>query len=499
MLVEETSSIDFSQPSRQSPVAILQIIYKTYVVIVRQLWPFLIVLLVGGGQSSFSTKVSIAIGVTAVVSMIVSILRYIRYRYSIVDGELVIEQGILQRSRISLPADRIQTINIEQNLVHRLTKVVRLKIDTAGSAGQEINISAISHERASAMQDVLLARRSASVTIQQDDSIDDVQSELPQDKTVHKVGISELLLIGITQNHLRSGWFIILFLFWIMQNLNDAGVDVDDYLPTVTEILVFSLYIGIGFVVLSLLISLVRSVVQYYDLSFVRVGSDGFRLESGLFTRRSVSAQDSKIQVITWSDNLLRKMAGIFDMSIKQAGPRAINVKKSIRVAGINTQGISAVSTMLYGRDVATSVELQGVDYRWLLRRLIIWSFLCIAIATAGYLYGDPKVIVAMAVLLIYIYWSRYRAYRKLAFGMDADHLVIRGGIWGDSCTIIPVYKLQGVALTSSIYQRRHDLTDVVLHTAAGKYRIPYIDQDTASNLADQCLYYVETSTRPWM
>lgn len=488
----------FAQPQRQSAIAIFLIIFRTYRVIVKQIWPFVIVWFIGGSGGNLSTRLSLLVGGIAVVSMIVSILRYYRFTYSVVGDELIVERGVLQRSRVALPLARIQTINIEQNIVHKVFNVIGVKVDTAGSATQEITISAVEARRGALLQQLLLSKRVSDTS--SGEYLLPAEAAFPPvaEEVVHSVDLASLLIIGLTQNHIRSGWIIILFIGWILQNLTEAGIEIDEYLPSVAEVLLLGIYLVVAFAVLSLLISIGRTIIQHYGLTFVRVG-DGFRLESGLVTRRSVAARDTKIQVLTWSDNLLRKIPGIYDLSIKQAGPQAINIKKSIRVAGIKRRGIAAIQEMLYGTDVSAGLRIEPVNIRWLYRRLFVWSLLSIVGAVVGYIMQETGVIIAVSVVIVYAYLSSFMAYRKLGFACDGEYFSVRRGVWGEQYTLMPVFKLQAVAYHSSPYQRRHGLVTAVLHTAAGTLRVPFVPRDTFVPLMDHCLYIVETDQREWM
>ena len=129
-------------------------------------------------------------------------------------------------------------------------------------------------------------------------------------KEILSLGFTDLLKIGLTENHIRSGGLIFVFFLWIYQNLQEAGLDVDEYSEEIPEwewginSIVLIVFV---FLMISILISLGRTVIKYFDLQFLRF-DNGFKIVSGIFTKKEVSAQDHKIQFISWSDNLLRKM-----------------------------------------------------------------------------------------------------------------------------------------------------------------------------------------------
>lgn len=490
----------FTEPQRQSMAAMLQIIYKTYRVIVRQLWPFLIVFLFGGSSDAWGTKVAMVLIVLALLSMVVSVVGYFRYTFYIEEGDLIVNRGILIRKKLVLPLQKIQSINIQQNLLHRLMGVVGVQVDTAGSAGEEITIDALSMTTAEALKSNLLRGKMTAKDVDLSDhdllpALDQLKSK--QD-VVHAIDIKDLLVVGLTENHLKSGWIIIAFCFWVFSELEGVGVETMDYLPTLQSLAVLTTYLLGVFLVASVLISLTRVIVKYYGLSFVRE-EDGFKLEHGLFTKQSISAADSKIQTIAWRDNLLRKLVGLYQLSIKQVGSQALNSKKPLTIAGIRRSGIDQILIDLFGRVVDRDVTYAGVHVSWRNRRIafVVGPLMVLA----GVLLYLQEYYQMAAVILFIGYWiyASWRAYRKLGYSILDDYLLLSGGAWGDYRTIIPFHKLQNVSYTTSPYQRRHGLVTVRAKTAAGIHTIPYLPRGLGQQVRDKLLYEVEVRRQDWM
>lgn len=486
----------FSETQRQSAAAILQIIYKTYRIIVRQLWPFLIVFFLGGSNDSFGTKVTIVLVAIALLSMVVSVLGYFRYTFYVEGGELVVNRGVLVRKRLVLPLGKVQSINIEQNLLHRLMGVVGVQVDTAGSTGEEITIDALSTAKAQALKNLLLSsKKEVKRDTQQEDQDEAVVAE---QEVVHEVDIGDLLVVGLTENHLKSGWIIIAFGLWLFSELEGIGVETADYLPSLQSLAVLTTYLIGAFLIASLLISLVRIVIRYYGLSFVRE-EDGFRLQHGLFTKQSISASDRKIQTIAWRDNLLRKTVGLYQLSIKQVGSQAINSKKPLTIVGIRRSDIDRILIDVFGRVVDRGAEYEGVHVSWRNRRMAFVAVPLLALAGV-FIYMQKYYQLAVAIGLL-VYWiaATWRAYRKLGYALIDDYLVLSGGAWGDYRTIIPLHKLQYVAHSTSPYQRRKGLVTIKVKTAAGTHTIPYLPDHLGRDLRDRLLYEVEVCDQDWM
>jgi len=289
--MRKSDSQAFAAKTRQSYVAILLIIYKSYRIIVRQAWPFLIYFVIGG--SGKKSQFMSGIIVFALLGMVFSIIKFFRYYYYIKDDELVIEQGVLKKSKTIVPFERVQTINLEQNIIHRMFDVVKLKVDTAGSAGAELEFEAISHSTADQLREMLLSKKKTSKTTAGGTV---AEHSTPTYRRIMKLELPELLKAGMVENHLRSGGLIFAAMFWIWQSAGDVGMSdrVEDPLSAIEYGLQLVAVLGIMFVVVSFLISLVRMVITNYDLEFMR-SDQGFKLQGGLFTRRDVSAKDTRL------------------------------------------------------------------------------------------------------------------------------------------------------------------------------------------------------------
>ena len=62
--------------------------------------------------------------------IVISVFRYLTLTYSILDGKLVVSQGLLFRKVRTVPVDRIQNLDFVPNVLHRLFGVAELKVET---------------------------------------------------------------------------------------------------------------------------------------------------------------------------------------------------------------------------------------------------------------------------------------------------------------------------------------------------------------------------------
>ena len=500
---------NFSEPTRQSSVAILLIILKTYRILVRQALPLILLFFVGKGFSGGKGyTILIGISVFAGLGMIYSIINYFRYYFYINKDELIIESGVFKRSKLNVPFDRIQTINFEQNIIHRVFNVVRLKIDTAGSAKAEFEFHAISHEKAESLRNLLLSKkkqvnRGDESSILVDASGDEGSSAF---KTIMQLDIIDLIKAGAVENHLRSGGIILAFMWWIWSSIDEMGMHKDIFNDKMEETVMSQvnsglILVGIAIVVfffLSFFVSMIKMVITNYDLKFMR-SENGFKINGGLFTKKDVSALDHKIQVVSWGDNPLKKLIGIKDLRLKQASSIVLNKKTSIKIPSCKEEHIELVKDTLYGKKALSGINYSPIDKRYFYRNGGILSLVFIGLICLLLFLGQNTQAIFFGVAGALIVFTFYLSFRKKRYGFNKEMLVIRGGAYGDKTELLPIYKIQSLSKKQSPYQRRNGLANLVVHTASGKVGIPYIDNGIAQNIMDEFLYRIETDKRKWM
>ena len=488
---------DFSVPNRQSYVAIIMILFKTVNVVVRQLFPVLLVVLVGGSKNRGDYLLWFVI-IASALTMIYSIINFFRTYFILQGNELILHTGILNRKRLSIPFERIQTINFEQNIIHQFFSVMRMKVDTAGSEKNEFEFHALETHKAYALRDVIMEEKKS---FKPEDVLTANETKTPEFNPIMSLNQTRLLKVGLTQNHIKSGGLILIFFFWIYQNLQEIGVDVDEYSEEIPD-WEMGFYVALSlitlFVLISIIISLIRTLITYFDLRFLR-STNGFKVISGLFTKREVSALDHKIQHISWSDNLLKRWIGFKDLSLNQASSNELTANQNIRIPGCSMDHIRLVTSSLFGQTDFDSIKMNGIDKKYFARYAVILLLIASMLSFAAVILDLLIIIPYVLLATIYLIMTRYIGFRKKAFGFNDELIYIKSGVFGDKDEVLPMFKLQALEINQSPFQKKHQLASITIYTASGKLKIPYIALSSCRQLADLLLYKAESSNRKWM
>lgn len=90
-----------------------------------------------------------------VIIILTSFLSWLRFTYRVEDNELRIEQGIFIRKKRYVPINRIHKIDFTANVIHRIFKLVNIQIDTAGTGGAEVSLSAVTTSKGEQLRKAL--------------------------------------------------------------------------------------------------------------------------------------------------------------------------------------------------------------------------------------------------------------------------------------------------------------------------------------------------------
>ena len=488
---------DFTLAHRQSPVAILLVVFKTLRVVIKQVFlPFLFFVLLGKKGNDFGTYFVVFACVISGLSMIYSIINYYRSYFHIVGNELIVISGIIGRNKLSIPLERIQTINFEQNIIHRIFGVKSLKIDTAGSNEKEFELSALDDEKAEALRFVLLSKRSVSEN--HDILIQDIRKN---EIRIMSMTPGELIRAGLFENHFKSGALIFVFFWWIYANLQEIGINAEDYIKKVPDIgysIRIFLFAILLFLIISVIISLVRTVINYYGLGFFRINR-GFKINYGLLNTKSISAMDHKIQSIAWTDNLLKKTVGINDLKLRQAGSKEVNTKDAITIPGCTKDHILQVSNFLYPDLDIESMPITKVDVSFYIRNLLFSILLPLPFIATSLYFGSYISAVIGAIVMIYFIVMAKLGYQKLGYGYNKELLKLKGGAFGDKNIISPIFKTQSIEIKQNPFQRRKNLVNIIVYNASGSETIPFIKEQEANLILNYFIHKAETDHRNWM
>lgn len=491
-------SDEFSVVQRQSPGVIGVAVVKYLQAVFRQaIWPLIIIFIFGGGADSF-TRIVIAVSLFAgLFSIGAAVIRYLYFYFVFRDGQLRVVEGLLRKRNLSVPRQKIQRVEFEQNLVHRILKVVTLRIETAGAEGEELEIGALPLDKAERLRQILLSGKK-------------IDSETAEKKTAEKpvfrLSFSELIRASLVRNHFRTFGIILGFLagvYFQFQEVTDVDKWLAEWLPQwyySSDRMSGFLLIIPPVLLLVILLTVIRTIIQYYNFTLWRT-SEGYRVAYGLFSRFTNSALNIKVQYLRWRDNVLMRLVDMHGLNIYQATSVSAKRDQSLQIPFCFDEQIDLVTNDVYPDFDITGATTIKPSPRY---RYVIFFRIGVIPAIIGLVYGyftamQPLWLLVLALWLlgIWIYAGHYT--RTMYLKATPDHVFVERGILEKNRWLLRVSRLQGVSLSQNPWEARRNLSTLNLFTAAGSVSFPYIRNDYAYRLHDYFLFKIETNSAVWM
>lgn len=494
---------DFSTPQKQSLIGIVVMAADSLQSNVRALFPLAVIAIFNGKEKGYFLVLA---GVVLVMAIVMGYLKYLNFTYFVDEGtrELIVRKGILNKTRIAIPLNKIQQVNINQNLLQRLLKVYALEVDTAGSSKTEVKIKAMSQAHANALEQRLLHDK--TVTENETDAVSDGTKS--KKAPFVRISFMSLLKTGITSNYIRSFGILLAFFMSTWQHLDDlltySNTDkefLDTYLSM--EFLVRSMAIIIGVVLfLILVVNLGRTILRFFDFKVTKE-ENALLLSHGLINTRNTIIRPERVQIITIGRNFFQKKFDITDLKIKQASDlEASNERQKMQmeIPGLNSNEKDALLNFLLD-----SMPERGFEVRPNIRKAIFDVFKFIVLpGVLFYCYtrlvpDTAETVLFVPVYIVFASILIYFAFRNSRLYVSPEFIIRQRGAWDVDNDILQPHKIQSVKLQQFFWQKWSNVGVVHLYTAGGQVNFGVANFAQLQKLTNYWLYQVETSTENWM
>lgn len=402
-----------------------------------------------------------AIAVMALVGLFFTWLRWRTFTYRIADGAVVIEQGILSRSRRSIPFERIQDVSIVQPLLSRLVGLAQVRIETGGGDTDEGELDSVSLDEAARLRRTLRGEAGA------------VEGSAPENAvadTLFAMGFGRLLLAGLFNFSLVwiAAIFGVLQYFdqWLDFEWRDLkewiGVAQDEVRSRISPASV-AIVLGIA-LLLGIVSGVVRTVVR--DFGFRLTWADGrFRRIRGLLTRSEVVVAANRIQAARvrrgavagrfgWLGLSFQTLGGSDDASGRQEmAPFATRaeIEPIVRAARLPEFDRLALRHVAFGHVLRTALR-RGIP---------------IAMVAIGGAVAFLPALFALGLIPVAILWALLER-RFHRYALTDQAVQVTRGVLAQTEWLVPIGNVQAVTVRQSLVQRWLGIASVYPDTAGG-------------------------------
>lgn len=492
---------DLTAPTRQSVKGLVLIFIFSVRQLIRMFWPLILMVVIKKNFFDNKLVLSVILIVAVFVLLIVhTVLYYLNFIFYVSNGEFVLKKGYLRKKTLTIPLDRIQSVNTKQNLIQQVLNVVSLEIDTAGSVAKELKIQALEKSFSIELQNAL---RSGDVKKEVFESDNEQEPVEATEEVILKLTPSDLMKIGISQNHLRAGLIIIAFGFQIFQQIQDLFKDkAEEYSNEFIGFVSNSnwaliTFLIIFFLIVSILFSLFRTVLKYFDFKLTKKEGT-YRIESGLMNKRNVIIPHGKVQELIWETGPVKQLFGIYHLVFKQAVSGQNKRQQLVDAPGCLTSHLELLRNDLFGDDKVTDA-LKFYTNPYYFRRLwMIYGWIPVLLPSP-FLFDEWIFWLAVAAWLPASAFYCSLILKKRYFSMNSEQIIVSKGAISHQWTQMELHKIQAVEFRQSVFQKKRSLSSLSIMNASGSITIPYIDETMAKQIYNYLLYHTEVSKKKWM
>ncbi|WP_299326167.1 PH domain-containing protein [Parasphingopyxis sp.] len=421
------------------------------------------------------------------VSVGLAYIYWLRFAYHVGEEQLIIESGVFNRNRRTIPFDRIQDVSLEQKLLARVFGVSVARIETGGSGGDEGELDCISREEADRLRDRIRAYRAGSSA--DADTADEAAVET--EPVLYTMSAGRLAIAGLFNFSLV--FLAVLGGVWqyvgsyLPSDYLDPRQWIDAYgdqaLGMMTALPIvgfFALLIAIGAIT-----GLVRTFAREFGFRLTRTET-GLRRQRGLFTRTDVVIPLKRVQAVVISTSILKRFFGWRGMALQSLGTDGGAGTNHVVAPLAYAEDLQPILDELHSRPPPPDARFERVSPK-LIYRSWLEDGIVLAAIIAGVSFfwsGGPWLLLLVPLFAI----APVLQYRAHGYCIEGELLFVRRGFWRPRITILPLNRVQSASLVRGLTQRGFGIATLVIGSAGASLASPLKILDLDENAARKLL-----------
>jgi putative membrane protein len=462
-------------------------------------------------------------GLVIVVPLVIGALwKQWIFRYGFSPRGLVIRDGLFFRNVRQIEYPRIENIDVERGVLHRILGVAQVSIATSTGGKPEASIRVLSLAAVQELRERVFSHRGATATAQQEGAseADEVLLHLPP---------VELVRYGLIDNR---GMFVVAALFGFLyqagsfelfQQTAAAWLDAPLHDFAALGLMMQAAIVASGlaaFLIALRLLSIVLALVTLFDFNLTRHGPD-FRIRHGLLTRLALTLRVRRIQSVHQTETLLHRLFKRVSLRVDLAGDSGVSEdgKQSAQVRArwlapicMHDKARELIAAALPDVHMSDSIDWQPLapGARSRIFRKVVYIGAILASIAALLMHSLPEApfkpelawLPGVLAAVLPLAWAHAHLYVKnTRWALTHDAILFRSGWLTRHLIIAPRNRLQSVQLAETPFDRRHRMASVSIDTAGAgamrdSIRIPFLPRAVAETLWLELFESEEIRTR---
>ncbi len=407
------------------------------------------------------------------ITLVGPILHFLSTTFYIESDALVISSGFVWRKRRTIPLARIQNVNVERTIWHRILGAASVKVETATGHKHEGNLAALSVEDANNLQAVLLQKRGVEVA----------PAEV-KPAPIYMLTPKQVLLAGALENrvlYIVAG-ILSVFQFDRSESLFRPAMRYLNGLSPLAAIIAGALFF-VALVVVGWLVSIVMSATRFYGFRIDK-HERGLLLTHGLVTQFRTIVPVGRIQSVRIVEPVLFRLLGYCELYADTAGSFD---KKDIASANKVCPLVPEHEVSQLGKRLIPEFEFEHLSWRSVSGRTVIrhairyLTFFAILFSWPVARWLHCNALWLIIPLAAYSWMLGMIYFRYVGYAYTNDILASRSGVFRKRAVIIPFDRIQHYTINSSFFQRLAGLATVtVVSAASAGHPINIVDLEIA-------------------
>ena len=424
---------------------------------------------------------------------------YFTYKFDFNKSAFIIQKGFYTKTKLSIPFEKIQQINFNQNLIHKIFSLYEVQMDTAGSDNTEVDIKAVSKEIADDLKVIsvkIKKKKLIKTTVEEDNN------------NSLNINILTLIKIGLTSRYFETFGLILGTIALSFQFLEDLNINYTENIEHVISAtnfgLIFTLVALLIIIIAILIINLISTILKYFNFSAIK-SSNNLEISYGLIQTKSIILSPRKVQQFQIIQNYLQKNLDILEIKINQASSTKIvkdNSRSKIIIPGFTKSKKNDLFKYIFNKKIQKQHQMKP-HIRKLVFNLIFVSVIPVLIFSFGFFFFEilsPKyVVISCLSYLILTSFVNWRYYKNNSLIIAKDFIVYKSGFWDIKSTIIETFKIQSIILSQPVWHKKRNLGDIIFYTAGGYIKAKTFNFSDLKAIINESIYSVEISNAKWM
>ncbi len=504
--------IDFSIPRLQSFNGIFLIFFTDLAKRVRQnIYILAIPFFQNNLFKNYGTFIYIGLALLVLLQFVFSYLSYKKFKFSIQEDAFHLDHGVIKLSHVEIPFERIQNINLQQNILQQILNIVGFEIETAGEGTAEIKIKALDKDFANQLKAKLIEEKNKvkedNRNKQETDfKADKVQANATDSALLFQLDFMTLVKVGVSSNLFKGVGLLLAFFAYLYNFVMDFVTQFfdlnleEDFKNRIPETLTFATILIIGVLIAGFLITVLSTVLKYFDLKIVK-NQQNYEVEYGLFKKVNKVIKKTKTQIFEIRSNPIKNLFKIKSVYVSQASSHQVTEKQKIGLVGLSNEHLNMLFESLYQLEFKElTYEVTRSQNRLFFRYFYKNMFVIIGLSIAAYFTIFNWVSIAgIIILFLSLSWLAFLKVKKSSVGINPNLISIRKGSIDTKFKLIEIHKLQSVSLGRNMFQQYNGHADLILETASGTITVEYLKLHKALQLVNYLTYKVESTNKGWI